>query len=108
MPTPFDSTLYDHLVTMSTEIDDIRPNCGSEFLQTDTQQLKNESNVLMKYTEFSSKDLHPSIVLVDKAITELNNVYKKGIPSKAYCSMKLKIINEDLHNILIAVGGKHK
>ena len=108
MPTSFDSTLYDHLVNMSTSVDTIQTQCGSEFLLGDTQTLKNESNVVMKYTEFASKDTHASIILLDKNITELNNAYKKGVPSVAYCKLKLKIINEDLRNLLIAIGGKQK
>lgn len=108
IPTTFDSALYDHLVNISTAVDGMQEQCGTDFLPSSVPVLKIESSVIMKYTEFTSEDIHASYVLVDKNITELNSTYKKGIPSIAYCRMKLKIIDEDLRQILTAVGGKHK
>jgi len=108
MPTPFDSALYDHLVKMSVIADYMQDRCGTDSMLSDTKILKIESNIVAKYTEFTSKDTHSPIVLVNKNIIELNNAYEKGVPSTAYCKLKLKIIGEDLHLILIAIGGKNK
>ena len=108
MPTPFDSTLYDRIVNMSVIVDHMQEHCGIDAMLGDTEMLKNESDIVVRYTIFTSKDLHSSIVLIDKNIVELNNIYRKGTPSESYCKLKLKIIGDELHLVLIAIGGKNK
>jgi hypothetical protein len=107
-PTPFDSNLYDHLVTMSIDIDQAGSSCGKPAMQQQIFALNRESKQIVKYTQYVGSDVNRSFILVDKAITEMNNIYQGGIPTLAYCQLNLKIIDADLDLILEAVGGKFK
>lgn len=106
IPTPFDPVMYDRVVTLSTSTSEAASQCGSPAMQAESEVLKDQSKALMKYTEFASKDMHSSLAIVDKNITELSNAYEKGTPSTAYCKLKLTIINNDLDLILQGAGAK--
>ena len=108
LPTPFDSALYDHVVSLSATVDSISKDCGEPGMANDVEMLNFQSKVIVKYTEFTSKDVHQSVALVDKAITEMNNAYSVGTPSTAYCKLKLQIVDGELHEILTGIGGKQK
>ncbi len=108
VPTQFDSTLYDHIVVLSESVDNAAKDCGTPGMASQAEMLNYQSKVILKYTTFTSKDAHDSVALVDKAITELNTIYQAGTPSTTYCKLKLRIIDADLHEVLTAVGGKHK
>ena len=107
-PSKFDSSLYDHLITLSMVTDQAVTKCGTADEPAIISTLNLESKLLVKYITYTSTDLTKPVQLVDKAITEMNNAYVAGTPSTAYCKLKLEIIDDDLKQILKAVGGKDK
>jgi hypothetical protein len=107
-PKQFDSTLYDHLVTLSVDTEQAELSCGKPAISQQIFTLNRESKQITKYTQYAAKDVNASVILMDKAITEMNSVYQAGTPSTAYCQLKLKIINADLDIILNGIGGKSK
>lgn len=107
-PSTFDSTLYDRTISLWFESQADVTSCGTPAINEQILTLNRESKQLVKYTEYASKDLNSSFVLVDKAISEMNSVYQIGTPSTAYCKIKLEIIGDDLDAILQGIGGKSK
>ena len=107
-PSKFDSSAYDHLVTLSATVDKAVPKCGTADEPALVSALNDESKLLVKYTTYASTDLAKPIALVDKAVTEMANAYAMGTPSPAYCKLKLEIIDADLKQIMKAAGGKDK
>lgn len=108
LPSKFDSSVYDHLITLSLDVDQAVPKCGTADEPSAVLAINRESKLLVKYTSYTSTDLNKSVVLVDKAITEMANAYSVGTPSPAYCKIKLEIIDADLKLILKATGDKDK
>lgn len=82
--------------------------CGTSAIQPQILALNRESNQLLKYTQYADKDLNASVALVDKAISEMKDVYSIGTPSTAYCKIKLEIIDNEIDAVLHGLGEKSK
>lgn len=106
IPAPFDATLYSNVIVLSSSVDNAVADCGTPGMASQAEMLNYQSKVIVKYTQYTAQDIHPAIVLVDKAIGEMNDVYSKGTPSTTYCKLKLQIIDADLQLILTGLGGK--
>ena len=106
IPTKFDSVLYNHLITLSVDVNNANSDCGTSHMKDRILVLNRESKLALKYSQYAGKDENASISLVDKNITEMSNIYSTGTPSVAYCQLKLKIIDADLNLILTGIGGK--
>jgi hypothetical protein len=108
IPSKFDSSLQDHLTTLSVTVDQAVPACGTADEPAFVSKINGESKFVSKYTTYTSTDLAQPIALMDKAVTEMANMYAAGTPSVGYCKLKLEIINADLKLILKASGDKDK
>jgi hypothetical protein len=108
IPSKFDSSLQDHLTTLSVTIDQAVPACGTADEPAFVSKINGESKFVLKYTSYTSTDLAKPIALMDKAIGEMATMYSTGTPSPAYCKLKLEVIDADLKLILKASGGKDK
>ena len=106
VPSKFDSTLYGQLVNLSVDVNDSLPLCGNTFTETNASALKREADFLLKYSEYTSKDTHNSLSILNKNITEMDTMYKAGKPSAEYCTLKLKIVDAELQELLKGLGGK--
>lgn len=106
IPSKFDSVLYDHLVEISVDADQSTILCGTPAINAAVINLTRESKRTLKYTQYASRDINATAILVDRAITELDAAYRAGKPSTAYCKIKLEIIVSDLDLILGGLGGK--
>jgi hypothetical protein len=107
-PSTYDPVLYSRTVTLWFETQASATNCGTPAMQGQVLAFNRESKRLVKYTEYASKDLNSSLVLVDKDISEMNSIYQVGNPSVAYCKIKVEIISDELDTILKGMGGKSK
>jgi len=108
IPSKFDSSLYDRLIVLDTDINNAIPNCGKDEFENTVHNLKYQTDIIEKYSEYTSQDINTVLTLVDKDITQMDNIYKVGKPSQAYCDIKLKIINNELVEILTGIGRKQK
>ena len=107
-PSAFDSQLYDRIITMYFDVDQASSDCGTPAMQAQILVINRESKQLLRYTQYADKDLNASITLVDKAVSEMVNIYQVGKPSTAYCKIKLEIVDNELDVILTGYGGKNK
>jgi hypothetical protein len=108
IPSKFDSSLQDHLTTLSVTIDQAVPACGTADEPAFVSKINGESKFVLKYTTYASTDLAQPIALMDKTITEMANMYAAGTPSPTYCKLKLEIIDADLKLIMKVSGGKDR
>jgi hypothetical protein len=108
IPSKFDSSLQNHLTSLSIAVDQAAAACGSTSEPALVSTIYGESKFVSKYTTYTSTDLAQPILLMDKTISEMKTAYDAGTPSPAYCKLKLEIINADLQLILKASGGKDK
>ncbi len=104
----FDIGLYDHLVNLSVTVDQASTLCGTPAMYGAVKSINRESKLATKYVTYTDRDVANSLELVDKAITEMADVYGNSQPSVTYCQLKIRIIQRDLDVILTGVGDKNK
>jgi hypothetical protein len=108
IPSKYDGILYDRVVELSVDVDLAGDKCGTPSIKDAILAINRESKILTRYTVYASKDVAPSINLVDKAISQMYNTYQTGTPSVGYCKLKLTIIRNDLNAIQQAIEDKNQ
>lgn len=107
MPSKFDNVLYDKLITLSVDVDAASEKCGAPTFVDTFSALEYKSKIALKYTEYSSVDVHTSMSIIDKDVEKLVTAERlQPPPSKAYCTLTLKAINSELTALITAVGEK--
>src|SRR5271167_147751 len=81
IPSKFDSSLQDHLTTLSVTIDRAVPACGTADEPAFISKINSESKFVSTYTIYTSTDLAKPIALMDKAIEEMAAMYATGTPN---------------------------
>jgi len=90
LPSKYDSSFYDHLATLSVDVDQAVPKCGTPEESAAVAEINRESKILLRYTQYPDLDLNGPMTLTDKAITQLQAAYSIGTPSKHTASSSSK------------------
>lgn len=105
----FDNAEYNHVVELTEMVQHTSMLCGQpKFIQDNTRELIRKATVVDLYASY--KPLHKEIkeitTLILANIKEFDHAYWYGAPpSRAYCTGKLKIIENSLKRVLPVIGG---
>jgi hypothetical protein len=106
-PSLFDNVLYDHVVTLNEDIKLVKNSCGTLGFSTSAKYLKYKSDIALSYSEYRNTDVHNSLTVINKDLSELDTAYENNkTPSKTYCDLKLQVISEELKLVIQGLGEK--
>jgi hypothetical protein len=109
IPSHFDNVLYDHITVMSVDVTNARTACTAGNVLTALQEVQKEATISVRYTQYASKDVNQTAVVIEKSVSEMVMAYSRQsalAPSAAYCNIKLQIIDTEVQSLLQALGGK--
>jgi hypothetical protein len=106
IPTAYSPTLYNHAVELSVMTTNAVKTCDTPQAQLVAETLRIKADVLVKFTQYVSKDVNEVATVIDAEYTEFAAAYHTTPPSTAYCQMKVRLLGKSTESMLEMLGSK--
>lgn len=106
IPTSYSPTLYNHAVELSVMTANAVSACDTPQAPIVAETLRIKADVIAKFTQYVSKDVHEVATKVDEQYTEFAAAYHNTQPSATYCKLKLQLLGQSSEALLEMLGSK--
>lgn len=106
IPTTYSPELYNHAVELSVLTSNAVGACDTPQASVVAETLRIKADMIAKFTQYKSKDVHEVATEIDKQYTEFATAYHNTQPSAMYCKMKLQLLDQSSESLLEMLGDK--
>lgn len=106
VPTTYSPVLYNQAVELSVMTTNAARTCDTPQAPIVAETLRMKADVIAKFTQYTSKDVHEVATKIDNLYTEFAAAYHDKQPSVTYCNLKLQLLSQSTDALLEMLGSK--